>query len=541
MSSEAGPLYHLDTLAIVRETEVNINYTATNTLGINDDNVIIGTVYGSGENGQTYEDTKVTIDNGFIAGSVFGGGKGDDTYKDLLMNPGSPGNFLADSTLVCSITAGKVYGNTKVIINDGFVRHNVFGGGKNASVGKGNYMGYGELSNTTTNPVTPTPYEHEGKSSGKCTVKIFGGVIGTNGMIDAESGSYNGFVYGSSKGVTYSNITNTPRYNYTRDFFLAYTNETEVIIGDPDPNVSTGPRIWGSVFGGGEDGHVRWNTDVIINKGEIGAAYTYSGTPLSLADSLKPWVYRGNVYGAGRGIDKIGNTGNYCTSAGSVTLNTNVTVNGGTIHRDVYGGGSNASVGPPPTGYPAGTSVNTVNIYGGTIGQTAYEFGGDIFGGNRGEWDLLNTASMGTIATSKATAVHIYGATEGLTGADVYDNVYGGGELGQTGTNTNVYIHGGTVEGSVYGGGKGDLTDNDAALVKGNATVAPSMAAASWLRWEPGLPQPPTHILRHTTITVPPALIHTQAGLSRCPRHALPIPALPACCSAVVRWASWAH
>ena len=133
----------------------------------------------------------------------------------------------------------------------------------------------------------------------------------------------------SSKGKTFVNINKTPRYDYSRDFFLGYSNATEVVIGDPD--LSTHPTIYGSVFGGGENGHTRWSTDVTVNEGEIGVDYVVPANyPEPEQDSINKWVYRGNVYGAGRGIDKIEDTDNFCNSAGSVTLNTNVTVNGGT-------------------------------------------------------------------------------------------------------------------------------------------------------------------------------------------------------------------
>ena len=460
-----GPLYHLDTLAMVRETEVNVNFSPLLSDPTDETkDVILGSVYGSGEDGFVYEDTRVTVTNGLIVGSVFGGGSGTGTYEVVLKNPAydketnpSVDQYLAPK-LERSVTAGKVYGNTEVNIVDGWVQHNVFGGGNLASVGKGNYMGYGELADPGDNPPCSTAY----LNSGICTVNIYGGTIGTDGIRGAGD-VLNGYVFGSSRGTTFELINKNPRYDYSRDFFLAYCNETNVIIGESVGSNSI-PRIYGSVFGGGENGHVRWHTNVVINDGEIGVEPTATGYS---EDQLK---LVGNVYGAGQGTDYIPNTTTYCSSAGSVTLNTNVTVNGGTIHRNVYGGGSNASVGPPPTGYPAGESLNTIKIYGGVIGHRNSATG-DVFGAGRGERALLTTNDIGKFATSIATEVHIYGPDAGGSGADIYGNIYGGGEIGQTQENTNVYIHGGRAEGSVYGAGKGDNTDEKAALVKGNATV----------------------------------------------------------------------
>lgn len=496
---DVGPLGVMDSLAIVRETEVNINFTpsVTSYANVTDAtaNVIIGSVYGSGEDGSVYEDTKVTVTKGLIGGSVFGGGSGTTTYKGDLMNDKGtqdPGDDeLEHNVDLRSITAGKVYGNTEVIINGGYITHNVYGGGNLASVGKGNYIGYGEMANAD---VPATPY----LNSGKTKVVIKGGTIGTTGLADAQ-GIVNGFVYGSSKGTTFPTVynpTGRPRYDYSRDFFLGYSNKTEVVIGSTSGGGT--PRIFGSVFGGGENGHVRWNTDVAINKGEIGVSYSGDGSAASLASN--DWVYRGNVYGAGRGIDYIPNTTSYCSSAGSVTLNTTVTVRGGTIHRNVYGGGSLASVGPPPTGYNPGSSLCQVNINGGTIGQfvnrttphtTDTLYGGHIYGASRGILGV-NFAMYGTATNTEVNLDSV---------ARIPGNVYGGGELGQVKKNTAVNIaennyanneqvfvgtlayrykaHTSTGDidsvyhktgGSVFGGGRGDRSNRDAALV-GDSTI----------------------------------------------------------------------
>ena len=464
---DVGPLGTMEKLAIVKETFVNVNFAPPtgNVYNNNTPNVIVGSVYGSGENGSVYNNTKVTLTDGLVAGSVFGGGDGTDTYMVALLDPEHPGSYLAPSPQR-SITSGKVYGNTEVFINGGTVRHNVFGGGNLASVGKGNYMGYGEL---TSEEPTEEPYQN----SGICTVTVTGGTIGTTGY--PNDGYNNGFVFGSSKGTVFKTINLNPRYDYSRDFFLGYTNKTIVNIGDPD--VATAPVIKGSVFGGGDNGHVRWHTDVTVNKGEIGEAYVVPAT-YPEADSVIKWAYRGNVYGAGRGADMYDSDGNgsldsYCPSAGSVTLNTNVTVNGGTIHRNVYGGGSMATVGPPPTGYDPGNSKCTVNIYGGTIGEVVSSgaaagslYGGHVYGAGRGIIDQLAPLTQYAAAVNTEVNVQIGNETDKVIG-----NVYGGGSYGQVKEETNVNMKAGHVKGSVFGGGMGFETEVIAGLVAGNATV----------------------------------------------------------------------
>ena len=214
---------------------------------------------------------------------------------------------------------------------------------------------------------------------------------------------------------------------------------------------------------------------MIINKGEIGVPYTNENrtalgtSSMSLTEELNDprWMLRGNLFGAGSGIspykfDLDGDgeitedkgvtvdgvackeTGEYSTSAGSVTHFTVVDVYGGTIHRNIYGGGSLGSVGPPPVGTaditrkgsnPAayGTqSQCTVNIAG-TVGSPTGNqdfYGGDVYGASRGDTRLDSNLYGSAIWTR----VNL------LNGADVKNNVFGGGDAGIVKKNTEVNI-----------------------------------------------------------------------------------------------------
>ena len=269
------------------------------------------------------------------------------------------------------------------------------------------------------------------------------------------------------------------------------------VSGNVDISIAGGTML-GSVYGGGQDGHVRRDASVTINSGEIGFAYDKAKYNETF------WLQMGNVYGAGSGIGKYKfdfngdgeysgtfnyNNGrsivatkeeDYSTSAGSVTRFTTVNINGGTIHRNVYGGGSLSSVGAPKipptrTDEPiirddtnAGKttrgkqSLNQVNIIGGTIGDaTSYAlgYGGQVYGGSRGDKDLSNPSSF---ATAVWTDVNVRGGV-------IAGDVYGGGEVGTVRQSTDVALTGGSVAHDVYGGGKG--TPNVAANIAGDATV----------------------------------------------------------------------
>ena len=190
------------------------------------------------------------------------------------------------------------------------------------------------------------------------------------------------------------------------------------------------------------------------------------------------WLFRGNVFGGGSGVNKYkfdfdgddeytstvmyGPTvetqvetkeEDYSNSSGSVTRFTEVNIYGGTIHRNIYGGGSLGSIGAPKiletqgdlykkdltnTATLGKQSQNTVNIAG-TIG-TPYAngwtynklYGGEVYGACRGKSGL----NENEFATSIWTQVNI------LDKATIMGNVYGGGDNGIVKKDTEVTIGG---------------------------------------------------------------------------------------------------
>ena len=504
---EADNRYAMALLAKVKETEVNINYPTTADIAnvdLTDETTqcITGSVHGSGENGFVYEDTHVTLDKGLIAHSLYGGGKGKGTYKKSIkiLADGASGSHDQD---VYGLLSGKVLGNTYVTMNDGHVMRNVYGGGNIASVGKGNYAGgaddyypagYGEtLTGNLWDDVSDNSKAF--LSSGKTTVKVLGGTVGyvdpTNPKNSIKNNLPYGNVIGGSAGESAPNIAEYPRYLYSPAFFSGYVNQTDVTIGKTSSDftgataatdyaayVATGaPKILGSVYGGGQDGHVRRDTKVTVNNGEIGLAYDETNQSLLKATDVNndQWLFRGNVYGGGSGVTKYkydfdgdgktttndgsityGNSSvkeeDYSNSSGSVTRFTEVNILGGTIYRNVYGGGSMGSVGAPKIdqlydpykkgdtaeGHGVGKqSMNTVTIGGGagkvTIGTQAgftAGYGGSVFGAGRGETGLDEE----TFGTSIWTKVLI------KDGANIKGNVFGGGDAGKVKKDTEVSI-----------------------------------------------------------------------------------------------------
>ena len=367
---------------------------------------IKGSVYGSGENGHTFNNTVVTVNGGIIGipsgseivvhdpddptnsakdkrysgaeypyrGNVYGAGCGTDKYysdHDLETHDGEGDYYNA--------LAGIVYGTTTVNINDGHVVRNVYGAGAMGSVGKTTWT----TVTTTENNVTTTTKEAT-TTGGLTTVNINGGIIGVSGTVG------DGNVFGAARGA--KDIVQTDRDDLSR------VRETSVTV--------SGGEVRGNVYGGGELGDV----GTIIKN----TSYNYT------------WEKNGS------GPNTAGNNG-------ITENNTN-------------------------------TGICNVTITGGTIGSTTAGTG-NVFGGGKGDantwWCEKAMAFATNVSISEASGANTV----------VYGTVYGGGEIGRVEDDSKVII--GTldgtdtpdIKGSVFGAGKGLATRGYSALVRGNSIV----------------------------------------------------------------------
>ena len=369
-----------------------------------DDTKVLASVFGGGELATVDGSTTVTIsggkigrnevdkDNGYVMfgsstmGNVFGSGKG--------------------STKV--VTAGLVKKNTNVNISGKTeIYHNVYGGGALASVGtfklanndssSDDYCGKFNVPGMFNYPVgTPVNWED---GTGTATVTI------TGTPIIGISGRDNGMVSGSSRGDVDKPDANGVDVNDK----LGWVKNTVVTVGTKNDG-NEGPHIKGSLYGGGENGHNFGNTTVTINSGTIGIVdpndpwYSFSTAELN----KKARQLRGNVYGSGCGTDTYTDANNkeqHNPMAGFVRGNTTITINGGDVAHDVFGGGSMGSVG--------GNVEVTVN--GGLVRE-------DVYGGcARAHTNAV--VGTGNNATDKETTVNLHGGK-------ISGTAYGGG-LGQ--------------------------------------------------------------------------------------------------------------
>jgi hypothetical protein len=404
---------------------------------------------------------KPATDGHTFYGNVFGGGSGYYPYarrdaqelaKLRALDAGySDGLWHRD--------AGSVDGNTVVNITGGHILTSVYGGNECTDV------------------------------AGSCTINMSGGTVGVprNFETNPNNRLVTCYVFGGGKG--------DPRINFNQ-----WTN-----VASASVNISGTARIFGSTFGGGEDGHVLGNVETNITAGEVinGIQYPYIGTTgTSGAD--------GNVFGGGRGFSEAALT------AGAVCGNVDVNISGGTMLGSVFGGGRLAPVGThivlaedpnygklirdqfdqsfavddhgnyidiykqlfdeygnekeddDDTKYMADVESTgaehghiTVNISGGVIGSsaTATSSIGEVFGGCKGTSSQDPEKAL-RFGLSKTSEVTISQANEEFP-THIYNNVFGGGEAGNVKRYVYVTINGGTIDKDVYGGGKKASTNYD--------------------------------------------------------------------------------
>ena len=445
---------------ITFNTRTNVENATVRILG----GTILGSVYGGGEEGHVLSDVDLSVSGGNIGtfgysgydGNVFGGGRGLD---------------------VEALTAGSIGGNINVSVSGGNILGSVYGGCQSGSVGV--YFTY--VDDPNYGQMQP------GNTHGYITVNVSGGTIGHEYAEEAPE-NIGGNVYGGCKGVVAA-----PDENPLAER-MAFAKQATV-------TVSGTPYIRSSVFGGSEDGHILYDTYVTVNGGQIGGAEL--GNLSDDGNSL-----HGNVYGGGRGYDRYyiegEEQGHYCPTSGQVYGNAYLTITGGKICRNVYGGGNMSSVGQyqilvdenddpildddgniqyelDADGNPipvSGTGLAQITISGGEIGTRDDDgnMHGNVFGSSRG----LAGAEFKDIAYVHNTDVTILGTNTTIKGS-----VFGGGEDGHVNQNTKVTVNGGNIgvtegnlyKGNVYGGGRGiDLDPNGetsptAGLVKGHTRV----------------------------------------------------------------------
>ena len=341
--------------------------------------IIKGSVFGGSEYGTVKQDAKVSISGGIVNHDVYGGGFGSTNHTDSTTITVKEGGADVNYTFRPMQFAGCVGNATVVDISGGWVKKCVYGGGKMASVGlpdvknakrhsSTNNVDAGSPTETFTNFGLSWPYDIPMKEgfAGTSRVKVrgtarvgltgkdyMGSVNSTNQPVDA-SGTVlsdvqidnfeedNGDIFGGGKGVP------GDRYDFAYSANVNISRVTVNLNSNADPadykdysssSSASFSCIAGSVYGGSENGHVLEDAHLTLVKGLIGHALygggkgkdTYRGTLSYIsADGISSGDYTTDVYGF---------------TSGKVYGNTYVTMTGGQVMRNIYGGGNMASMG----------------------------------------------------------------------------------------------------------------------------------------------------------------------------------------------------
>lgn len=482
-----------------------VNGNATTTL---DGTIIGGSIFGANNvngtpQGHVKVDVKATTpregqtDGQYDVAAVYGGGNQADYVPT---NNNEYAEVLIEN---CDNSIEYVYGGgnaaavpqAKVTINGGTFNY-VFAGGNGAGAGNpGADVGYKNHTNTEYGTGTATAIVHGGvinhlfagsnergrirvsqsvsvdheSSCNENILEVYGGgnLASSNaGLVTINCGAIVGDVYG---GANQANIT------------------SDIVL-----NV-TGGTI-NRVFGGNNtSGNVSGSITVNVNKSndcDLDLNYVYGGGNQAAYTPTTPGAYpvvnilngtvKKDVFGGGLGSTAI------------VTSNPQVTVNGGNITGNVFGGGSQANTDGNTTinikngsvggavyggGALANTRNTTVNLLGGTVH--------DVYGGGLGQLADAEQGLSAVAATVGTATVNVGRLADGETpasGSVITGSVFGCNNLNGTPTGNatvNVYktvAQPGAAAGAyhvaaVYGGGnKAAYIPADASLTSTNTT-----------------------------------------------------------------------
>ncbi len=426
------------------------------------------------ELGKTYGNVVLNINGGTMYCNVYGGGAG--VAEALLKNTSTYGT-LTNMARLTGNTFVNIGGTAKILSHNG-VGGNVYGGGMLAAVDgtttvnisgdaeiAGNVFGAAQgITNDVsikTIPHTSTPYllhtpenatlfglvngNTVVKTSGNPSIKgdIYGGAESaiTNGStsITLNGCTLNGNIYGGGLGALTGGASATTATD-AQVTASADINGTTYIKVDKVDYASSSNDYY--LYGGGNmASKVEGKTEIIVNdcttKGQMSVYGGGYGTMAPVSDTyitVNDFTTKEGDYG----LATIFGGGN----AGPVSGGSTISMNGGQVFGDVFGGGNVASVG---TKYPAnGTDEEKedylrhyANLYGSLVtmqgvGPVVY---GNIYGGGN-KADIYGDAVVNI--SNGAFAGEVFGGGNGNIGVNsiAYANVYG---------STNVYVNGASV------------------------------------------------------------------------------------------------
>jgi len=430
----------------------------------------------------------VVADNSYIERGVYGGGSFgfNETTSNIYITGGhingKSGGVSSEGTAYDANIQGGVYGgacqnkggNANIYMTGGIVEGGIYGGSNSSGTLSGNvtiHVDGGQIGTSGTNASV------HGGGYGSTTVisQNVDITLGRTGQETNTAATIYGDVYGGSSlgKVNGTSAADTYHTNVTLNAGTINGSLYGGALGDG----STAANVYGPVAVKVYGGSVQ-KTSVLGSGGVYGCnnvngapqkAVTvdiYGTDPAPAADQYALY----SVYGGG---NKSGYTGTpvvtvhncnnsikYVYGGGNAApvAGTDVTIWGGDVIGNVFGGGNGSSEDWPEGQTNPGANVTTngtkVQINGGTILN--------VFGGSNTKG--LITGGISVVANAQQES----GTSSACS--MLVSNVFGAGNLAPYTGDTNVQILNGTV-GNVFGGGKGSATDSAAGVVTGNSVV----------------------------------------------------------------------
>lgn len=280
------------------------------------------------------------------------------------------------------------------------------------------YSGYASFSLAQTGSVTNT--------LNGCTIKksFYGG--GCQGTVSGNATSTltdcyiegNAFAGGYRAPATTVNV-----YPATQPTYSHYTKETGLFsdFGTVEPEVYTWQHA--NQAGSDQNAKILYTTTDMSNLGAVTGKATITINGDTYVGGLIDNQPNGGVFGGGNESPVNGQTEVNIASSNTYSI------------ANVYGGANKANVG----------NNTVINVTSGTIGN--------VFGANNVSGTKNGTVTVNINQASGKTVL-------------ITDDVYGGGNLAAYSGDPTIYMRGGTVSGTVFGGGLGST-----AAVSGNTTI----------------------------------------------------------------------
>ena len=413
----------------------------------------------------TLGDVVITLNGGTYNKAVYGGSNNKGTQKSCTINV----NCEVKDRVYGGGWGAKHYGTATVNINENaVVGDNVYGGSNatgshvetaivnvksGANVKNDVYGGsnYGSMGTATVNLTgcKVDDYVYGGGYGGNTTSATVnlnnGAVVGVNvygggnaaashvetAIINANAGSTVNNIYGgSNNGTTGTDTVNLAGCIVKNAVYGAGYGTTSNVKNDANINFTAGSTAY--LFGGGDNGTVSGNTNVLI---------TGSATFSETGD---------RVYGGGLGAN--------ATVVGTANL-TVKDINLSAKELTFYGGGSEATTG----------ATNVVIDNSKLKYTTTGSYFGCVYGGGRAA-DVETNTNV-TITNGSEISGTVYGGNNdsGTVGGNTRVNIngkitsraYGGGRLAPVTGTANIYLMSkGSVSGDIYGGGRQAVCGN---------------------------------------------------------------------------------